>query len=102
MQLDHLYDDVFQSMLDYLEYEEITRLSQTNDAVFVMCDDYVQHNVGVSVTDLYHFTDRETHTAPQLRNCRTTVVRPHRKKLKSMATQRSGMLPPFSINHHAT
>ena len=59
MPLDHLYDDVFQSMLDYLEYEEITRLSQTNDAVFVMCDDYVQHNVGVSVTDLYHFTDRE-------------------------------------------
>lgn len=57
MPLTNLCDDIFQSMLDYLEYEEITRLSQTNEVVFVMCDDYVQRDVGVSVTDLYHFTD---------------------------------------------
>jgi hypothetical protein len=55
MPLVNLCDDVFQSMLDYLEYEEIARLSQTNEEVFVMCDDYVQRDVGTSVADLYHF-----------------------------------------------
>jgi len=55
MRLYDLYDDVFQSMLDYLEYEEIARLSQTHEEVFIICDDYVQHDVGVSVADLYHF-----------------------------------------------
>jgi len=55
MPLVNLCDDVFQSMLDYLEYEEIARLSQTNEEVFTMCDDYVQRDVGASVADLYHF-----------------------------------------------
>jgi len=55
MPLVNLCDDVFQSMLDYLEYEEIACLSQTNEEVFTMCDDYVQRDVGTSVVDLYHF-----------------------------------------------
>lgn len=57
MPLTNLCDDVFQSMLDYLEYEEIARLSRAGAEVFVMCDGYVQRDVGVSVADLYHFTD---------------------------------------------
>ena len=48
MPLVNLCDDVFQSMLDYLEYEEIACLSQTNEEVFTMCDDYVQRDVGQS------------------------------------------------------
>jgi hypothetical protein len=60
MHLVDLYDDVFQSMLYYLEYEEIVRLSQTNRDVFVMCDDYVQRDVGVSVADLYPFVQGTT------------------------------------------
>ena len=57
MPLTNLCDDVFQSMLEYLEYEEIARLSRVGAEVFVMCDNCVQRDVGVSVADLYHFTD---------------------------------------------
>ncbi len=89
MRLDHLYDDVFQSMLDYLEYEEIARLSKASYDAFVMCDDYVHRDVGASVADLYHFTDNcdceanalrvqdsRTAVAGPLLDSRTAVARP--------------------------
>ena len=78
MPLTNLCDDVFQSMLDYLEYEEISRLSRVGAEVFVMCDDYVHHDVGASVADLYHFTDNcdSQADALPLLDCRTAVARP--------------------------
>ena len=96
MPLTNLCDDVFQSMLDYLEYEEITRLSRVGAEVFVMCDDYVHRDVGASVADLYHFTDNcdsqadalplldcRTAVARPLQDCRTTVARSQKIEISS-------------------
>jgi hypothetical protein len=43
-------------MLEFLEYDEIARLSTTNKDNFEKCDNYIHHALGVSVTDLQHFT----------------------------------------------
>ena len=68
MTLDYLCDDVLGFLLEYLEYEEIVRLSQTNGCVFQVCDEYVHRDVGVSVAELYHFTEDKFENAPSLRD----------------------------------
>ena len=73
MPLANLCEDVFQFILEYLEYEEIARLSRANTEVFLVCDDYVQRDAGVSVADLYYFVDAcgcETAIEPH-RSCET-------------------------------
>lgn len=55
MPLDNLYIDVFLTMVDFLEYDDVARLSTVNKHTHDMCDSYVQHALGVPVRDLTHF-----------------------------------------------
>jgi hypothetical protein len=56
MPLDNLYSDVFNCVLDFLELDEIARLSTMNRSIYDMCTGYVPMVSNESLSTLRHRT----------------------------------------------